>query len=178
MYGCNHGRVTRQPDVVVRDPAGVQDVVDGLASLARVLLDITARTLAALDVDVTLPQYRTLVMLSWCGPRRTGDLAAELGVHASTVTRTCDRLIRRGLVERNHRQQDRRVAWLALTEQGKWLLGEMMRRRTREIQRLVEATTLDHPESLARCLDALVTVSGEISEPEWWRRWARSTEID
>jgi DNA-binding MarR family transcriptional regulator len=112
-------------------------LVDSLAALSRALVGITARTLADLDVDVTLNQLRTIVVLASRGPLRTVDLAAALHVHPSTVTRTCDRLTRRGLVVRHQGATDRRVTWLALTESGKDLVGEVMRRRAAHIRDLL-----------------------------------------
>lgn len=159
-------------------PAGLstspEGLVDALAALSRVLVAITARALASIDVEISLSQHRTLVMLAARGPQRTVDLARGLGVHPSTVTRACDRLIRRGLVWREHRLTDRRVAWLALTEQGRDLLGLVMRFRNLEISRLVERTAISDGEAVGRALEALVCASGELSEAQWWRRWSGS----
>ncbi|BCJ69166.1 MarR family winged helix-turn-helix transcriptional regulator [Polymorphospora rubra] len=154
--------------------SGVGTLVDGLSALARVLVGMTAHTLARLDVDITLPQYRMLVLLVSNGPRRTVDLAADLGVHPSTVTRTSDRLIRRGLVRREHREQDRRVAWVGLTSEGCALVGAVTRQRAGEIRALVESVGVVDPRALASVLQALVAASGELPEAQWWERWARS----
>lgn len=175
--GYRDYKVTQRVGTSGRSDVGSDAVIDPLAALGRLLVGITARILATLDVDVTLSQYRTIVVLATCGPQRTVDLAAELQVHPSTVTRTCDRLIRRGIVHRHHRQLDRRVSWLALSEHGKDLIGQVMLRRAAEIGRLLEGIPIDDVESIARLLDALVTRGGELPEPLWWRRWAESTAI-
>jgi DNA-binding MarR family transcriptional regulator len=152
-------------------------VVDGLSALSRVLVGMTVRTLASVDADVTLPQHRTLVLLASRGPQRTVDLARELGVHPSTVTRACDRLVLRGLVRREQRPADRRVSWLTLTEQGRQLLGQVMRRRISEIRKLVDQTPIGDAEAASRLLDALVHASGELPEPQW-RQWSESNPPD
>ncbi|MFV2116294.1 MarR family winged helix-turn-helix transcriptional regulator [Micromonospora sp. LOL_025] len=136
------------------------------------MVGITARTLATLDVEVTLSQYRTLVVLASRGPLRTVDLAAALHVHPSTATRTCDRLIRRDLVARHHRPADRRVALLSLTEAGKTLVGDVMRHRTGEIRRLVQAVATS-PRTTAELINALVIAADEPTEEQWWHRWER-----
>jgi hypothetical protein len=46
-----------------------------------VLVAVAARTLAALNVEVTLPQYRVLVALASRGPQRTVDLAGDARRH-------------------------------------------------------------------------------------------------
>lgn len=149
-------------------------LVDGLSALSRALVGLTARTLGSLDAEVTLPQYRTLVLLASHAPLRTVDLASSLGVHPSTVTRTCDRLVRRDLVARRQQPDDRRVAWLTLTEAGKMLVGDVMRRRTAEIRRLLTVADVGRSQTPAELINALVSAAGEPTEELWWQRWEQS----
>jgi DNA-binding MarR family transcriptional regulator len=107
--------------------AGEAEVTDALLALSRVLVGIAARTLASLDEDVTLPQFRVLILLASRGPQRAVDLAGELGVTASTATRMCDRLVRKGFAARHVRPDDRRAAWIGLTSAGRDLVGQVMR---------------------------------------------------
>ncbi|MFR9778962.1 MarR family winged helix-turn-helix transcriptional regulator [Micromonospora sp. MS34] len=153
-------------------------LVDAISALSRVLVGVTARTLAGLDVEVTLPQYRTLVLLASRGPLRTVDLAAALDVHPSTVTRTCDRLVRRGLVGRHQGTVDRRVVWLGLTEEGRDLVGTVMRRRGEHVLDLVRAAGVTADDATLELIDVLVTASGEPTEQEWWRHWDRCGDVE
>jgi DNA-binding MarR family transcriptional regulator len=137
-------------------------------------MGLTARSLAERNVDVTLSQYRALVVLASRGPQRTIDLAVELGVQSSTATRMCDRLIRKSLVRRFQRPEDRRVSWLALTEEGKDLVGTTMRQRRAAIATLVDGVALAEPTTLAAGLNALVVAAGETPDPQWWDSWARA----
>ncbi|WFE53224.1 MarR family transcriptional regulator [Micromonospora sp. WMMD1155] len=158
-------------------PASTEEhdvLVDSLSALSRTLVGITARTLNALDAEVTLSQYRTLVILASAAPLRTVDLASSLGVHPSTATRTCNRLVQRALVARRHRPEDRRVAWLTLTEAGKRLVGDVMRHRTAEIRRLLKATDVADPQTAADLINGLVVAAGEPTEESWWQRWEQS----
>jgi DNA-binding MarR family transcriptional regulator len=149
-------------------------LVDDLLALTRVLVGLTARTLADLDTDLTLSQHRMLVVLAARGPQRTADLAGELRLHPSTITRTCDRLVRRGLVRRHHGERDRRTVWVLLTEEGRDLVGEVMRRRAAEIRRLVARATAEEAQDPFLVLRAIVGAAGEPPEGEWWRRWSTS----
>ncbi|TYB98949.1 MarR family transcriptional regulator [Micromonospora sp. WP24] len=151
-------------------------LVESLAALSRALVGITTRSLASLDVDLTLSQYRAIVVLASQGPLRTVDLAAALHVHPSTATRTCDRLVRRGLVARHHGEADRRVSWLGLTASGKELVGEVMRRRTEQIRELVRSPETTAAANLAELVEALVVAAGEPTERQWWQQWERCTE--
>jgi DNA-binding MarR family transcriptional regulator len=167
--------VTAEGDA--RPSEGRADVLDALLAAGRVMVGLTATSIARLDADVTLPQYRMLLLLASHGAQRTTDLAVQLGVTPSTVTRTCDRLVRRGLAQRFQRSDDRRVAWIALTEKGKGLIGDVMRQRRTEVGRLAAGLPLASAE-VAAALHAFVSAAGEVPEREWWRRWEVSTTTD
>ncbi|WP_157930441.1 MarR family winged helix-turn-helix transcriptional regulator [Glycomyces xiaoerkulensis] len=59
------------------------------------------------------------------GQTRQSRLVVELGIDPSTVTKMLQRLERQGLVERRADPTDRRVAVVAITEDGKDLLGRI-----------------------------------------------------
>jgi DNA-binding MarR family transcriptional regulator len=170
MHLCKDHDVNAEADLRGVDRADA--LVDDLLALTRVLVGLTARTLADLDTDLTLSQHRMLVVLAARGPQRTADLAAELRLHPSTVTRTCDRLVRRALVRRHHGERDRRTVWVLLTERGRDLVGELMRRRAAEIRRLGAHATADDERDPFLVLRAIVAAAGEPPEGEWWRRWS------
>src|SRR5215475_10830070 len=102
----------------VRVKRGTGEVVDGLLALSRYLVATVAQSLAQLDEDVTVGQYRVLVVLASAGPQRTSDLAEQLAVTSSTITRMCDRLHRKQLIRRYRRSDDRRATWIMLTPAG------------------------------------------------------------
>ncbi|MEV4703139.1 MarR family transcriptional regulator [Actinoplanes sp. NPDC049316] len=151
-----------------------QQVTAALLALSRVFVGLAARSLSGLDEDVTLGQFRTLVVLVSRGPQRITDLAQELAVTSSTATRMCNRLVRKGLVARRNRDDDRRAAWVTLTPAGRDLIGEVMRRRSAEIGALVAELSMTRPIAFAAVIDALVEASGELTDAQWWRRWAES----
>jgi len=62
-------------------------VVDAVVRASRALVSITVRALASVSEEVTLPQLRTLVVVSIQGPQTVSALADRLDVHASTMTR-------------------------------------------------------------------------------------------
>ncbi|MGH3283480.1 MAG: MarR family winged helix-turn-helix transcriptional regulator [Streptosporangiaceae bacterium] len=72
------------------------ELVDTVLAASRALVAVAARSLAAAGDEVTLPQYRALVVLAARGPQGTAELAAALAVNPSTATRMCDRLVRKG----------------------------------------------------------------------------------
>jgi hypothetical protein len=58
--------------------------VEAVVLATRLLVAISAQSVAAVDDVVTLPQLRVLVMVSSRGPLNLGAVAAGLGVHPST----------------------------------------------------------------------------------------------
>lgn len=145
-------------------------------ALSRALVALTAQSLGELDSDVTLPQYRTLVVLASRGPQRPADLAKELGVQRSTVTRICDRLVARGFAARQPGQADRRVIWVVLTEAGKDLVGQAMTKRHARLTELVRQAGIKRPAAFAAAANQLAQAAGELPEPLWWHNWRRSTQ--
>jgi DNA-binding MarR family transcriptional regulator len=150
---------------------GEDEVVGALLSLSRAFVGMTARTLSGLDEDVTLAQFRTLVVLVSRGPQRVVDLAQELAVTSSTAVRMCNRLVRKGLVAREERPEDRRAAWITLTSPGRELLGEVMRLRRDAFAEVITDLSLTRPLALASVLNALVEAIGEVPDAQWWRQW-------
>ncbi|MDG6110330.1 MarR family winged helix-turn-helix transcriptional regulator [Dactylosporangium aurantiacum] len=162
-------------DSADRDTAGA---VDALLAASRALVGIAARSLAEIDPDVTLPQYRTLVVLASRGPQRVVDIAAELRVAASTGTRMCERLVRKGLIRRSRPTTDRRVVRLTLTPAGRRLVEQVTINRREQLTATVTATAdVWHP-SVAPALRAFAAAAGEIPDDEWWLGWPQIVSRD
>lgn len=155
--------------------AGEDEVVGALLALSRAFVGVAARSLGGLDEDVTLPQFRTLVVLVSRGPQRVVDLAQELTVTSSTAVRMCNRLVRKGLVARQERPDDRRAAWITLTPAGRALVGEVMRRRREALSEVIAELALTRPLAFASVLNALVEAVGELPDPQWWQQWETSS---
>ena len=95
-----------------------EEVTEAIIQASRAMVAIAVRSLGEGTEDVTLPQYRTLVVLTY-GRRRLADLAEDLAVSPSTATRMCDRLVRKGLISRGRDEIDRREVNLDLTAAGR-----------------------------------------------------------
>ena len=68
-----------------------------------------------MDVELTMPQFRALVMLRRWGPQTGRELAGRLHVTPGTLVPLVDRLEEQGYLRRVPDQQDRRLTWLELT---------------------------------------------------------------
>jgi DNA-binding MarR family transcriptional regulator len=157
-------------------PPGQGEVVEALLTASRALVGVAARSLAGVDADVTLAQFRTLMVLASRGPQRAVDVATELGVNPSTATRMCDRLVRKGLIRRSRRAGDRRAVRLTLTPAGRELVDEVTRRRREELSRLVAAIPPASYAELAATLWAISDAAGEPRESDWTVAWQAEPE--
>jgi DNA-binding MarR family transcriptional regulator len=167
------------PDLTSHDelspPAHVADdeLVDTVLAASRALVAVAARSLAAAGDEVTLPQYRALVVLAAAsGPQGMAELAAALAVNPSTATRMCDRLVRRGLVRRHRQAGDRRAVRITLTAAGRDLVAEATRRRRAELARLLGALPPDQHEPVIAAFRAFAAAAGELPQPGAALGWA------
>jgi DNA-binding MarR family transcriptional regulator len=136
-----------------------------------VLVALAARSLAEHESEVSIPQYRALVLLASRGPQRPADLAAALGIDPSTATRLCDRLVRKRLISRRRKGLDRREVRLELTVQGSRLVESVTARRRREIEQVIANLPAGERSQLARALASFAAHAGEIPEAQWPRIW-------
>jgi DNA-binding MarR family transcriptional regulator len=132
-----------------------------LVSASRALVAIAARSLGRVDDQVTLPQFRALVVLSTRGPLRPVDLAESLEVDPSTATRMCDRLVRKGLMERSHRDTDRREVELRLSSAGRQLVSDVTARRRRDLRRVLAKIPVADQTRLIEALRVFTAAAGE-----------------
>ena len=146
-------------------------VVDAVLSASRVLVAIAVRSLGDAAEDVTLAQYRTLVVLASRGPQSLAALAEALAVAPPTATRMCDRLVRKGLVVRRHGRDDRRQVRLSLAEEGRDLVDAVTARRRVEITALLSAIPEDRQAGLVDSLQRLSAAAGEVPEQDWSTGW-------
>lgn len=113
--------------------------VTALLSAARALVAVSVRSLAELDDSVTLPQFRTLVVLDSHGVTNLNQLARALDVNASSAVRMIDRLLAAGLVTRQENPENRRQVLLGVTPAGAEIVRRVTAKRRREITRIVAA---------------------------------------
>jgi DNA-binding MarR family transcriptional regulator len=125
--------------------------------LERTLADSTAQQLA-------MSQVKLMLLISRPGQRfKVTDVAEFLGVTNAAASRAIDRLVQRGLVDRQISRADRRAVDLSLTPVAEELLQRFTEVRNRELLRLLG----DHPESkLQRAAELLDELSVLLLDPE------------
>ncbi|HWE64553.1 MAG TPA: MarR family transcriptional regulator [Chloroflexota bacterium] len=101
-----------------------------------------------MDMDLTMSQFKLLLLVAANDRSRVGDLAHALGVTPPTVTTSLDRLVAHGLVRREDDPIDRRLVIARLTHDGKELLERLNLYNQKEIADCL--TALDEED--LRCL--------------------------
>jgi DNA-binding MarR family transcriptional regulator len=139
----------------------LDEAVDGLLVASRALVAVAARSLADAG-DVTLPQFRALVVLSAQPGLTVSDLAAALDIHPTSATRLIDRLVRKRLVRRTEMAEDRRVTQLQLAAGGRRLVQRVTDRRARDIAEIARRMP---PESWRAVRDAMHEFALAAGEP-------------
>ena len=128
---------------------------------------MVASSLAPALEQVTLPQFRVLVVLSVAPrPVRSGDLAASIGVHRSTFSRTADRMVAGGWIRRVDNPDSRRETMIVLTTKGARLVALVTKRRRTEINTILRRMSRRDREVARRGLEAFAQACGEASASE------------
>jgi DNA-binding MarR family transcriptional regulator len=152
-------------------PEQSESVVDSVLLASRVLVAVAARSLSDIAEEVTLSQFRTLVVLATEGPQSLAGMAEALGVTPATTTRTCDRLVKRRLIHRQAEPGNRRQLRLVVTKKGLALVDAVTGRRRGEIERIVNNLSHDDQSALIRGLRMFTQAAGEVPEECWTAGW-------
>lgn len=113
--------------------------MDAALLAADVMMRVAARSVLEVEEVVTSPQLRVLVAIATRGPQTLGEIAAELGVHASNATRTCEKLVQAGLIARSENPADRRFVHLTLTQEGIALVERVIGHRRTALAEVLAA---------------------------------------
>jgi DNA-binding MarR family transcriptional regulator len=143
------------------------EIVDAVLTASRAMIAVAVRSLSAMAEDITIAQYRTLVVLASRGPQKLADLAEQLGVTAPTAGRMSDRLVRRGLVARHRAQDDRRVVRISLTAAGRQIVDHATRQRRVYLAEVLAALPEPQRREVASALRAFAEATGEVPDQEW-----------
>lgn len=148
-----------------------EGLVDAVLSASRVLVAIAARSLAEVGEEVTLTQYRSLVVLASRGPQGVAALAEAVAVTSPTASRMCERLVKKGLVTRRVGRRDRRQVRIALSPAGRQLVDTVTARRRAEIEQLVASIPVASRGEVVDALRHLSETAGEVPEQDWSTGW-------
>ena len=113
--------------------------------------------LAEARFDLTIPQFHTLLHLSYCATEcKMSDLARATHQSAASLTGVVDRLLEKHLVARVRPEGDRRQVMVALTGDGRALLAKIAEARRMEMRAALDRIPPDDLDELQRLLDLVI----------------------
>lgn len=147
-----------------RDTASA--AINATVTSSRALLGIVATSMSGALEEVSLVQFRILVVLDGAGPLRMGDLAVRVGVHPSTLSRTVDRLETGAWITREVSVESRREVIVTVSEKGHGIVADVTRSRRRAIAAVLRDLEPGDHEAVARGMAAFADAAGEPSAPD------------
>jgi len=142
--------------------------LDALLLASRTFVAISAQSIAAALAQIDLVQFRVLVVVASRGPCSLGGVAEAVGLHVSTASRTCDRLVALGLLDRAASAADRRHLELTLTPAGEALVGRVMRNRRTALEPVLGKLSTRQQRRLTAALRDFAAAAGEPSDRALW----------
>jgi DNA-binding MarR family transcriptional regulator len=144
------------------------ETIDTVLAACRALVAVSAKSIAAV-ADVADPvEVRVLVVVCSRGTASLREVADGVGMHVSTASRLCDRMVSKGLLDRENDPDDRRQLALTASSAGADVVRTMMRRRRSALQKILERMTDDGRALLTTALGEFADAAGESREEDLW----------
>jgi len=112
-----------------------------------------------LELDLTMPQMKVLLLLYSDCAATMGQLASRLGVTLSTMTGIVDRLVERELVARHESPHDRRQVVCQLTAAGQELAERLQQAGRSQLAMLLRTLRPAELATVATSLELLVAAA-------------------
>lgn len=162
---------SRGPALLTCHACGVHDAgraeaaetaADELAAFEIATRDLVGVALRSVDqLEVSLPQFRLLLVLHEQGRCTSTQCANALGVVGSSVTRLADRLHASGHLVRGTDPANRSVVTLELTARGRKVVTQANARRRRDLGRVLDQLDPAQRAGGAQALRALHELLGD-----------------
>ena len=105
--------------------------------------------------DLSVTEMHTIEAIGMYHPRTMSEVAQDLKITVGTLTTAINRLVKKGYVERNRVEDDRRIVQILLTKRGKLAYRIHEKFHTDMIHAMVEGMELKHEEILVQSLSQL-----------------------
>ncbi|QLQ10164.1 MAG: MarR family transcriptional regulator [Nocardioidaceae bacterium] len=138
---------------VVGDARATKTTAAELAAFETATRDLVGLALRSVEqLEVSLPQFRLLLVLHEQGRSTSTQCAQALSVAGSSVTRLADRLHASGHLVRGAEPANRSVVTLELTDAGRRVVNQVSNNRRRDLRRVLDRL---QPAERAACATAL-----------------------
>lgn len=107
------------------------------------------------ETDVTAQQFRVLRIIGH-GSVTVGEISNHINSKLSAAARLLRRLEVKGWIVKRQDENDRRVFWLELTEEGRKLMVTMERRREKVFKEVFDRLTVSEQETIVQGIRLIV----------------------
>ena len=111
---------------------------DAVLAACRVLVAISAQSLAAVEDIADLTEVRALVAIASRGSSSSQRAGRRHQIHLTRASRLCDRLVANGLIDRSRRSGGPAAADVDADADGQQVVQEVMRRRRAAFQPILD----------------------------------------
>lgn len=105
--------------------------------------------------DLSVTEIHTIEAIGMYRARTMSEVAADLGITVGTLTTAINNLVKKGYVERQRDEKDRRVVKIILTRAGKLAYRVHEKFHSDMIKATIEGLSEDEEQVLARALGKL-----------------------
>jgi MarR family 2-MHQ and catechol resistance regulon transcriptional repressor len=127
-----------------------KDALDVYIKLSRAAGAVEASINCHLrDYGLTASQFGVLEALYHLGPLHQHELAAKILKSSGNLTLVIDNLVKRGLVDRERDEADRRYITVCLTEKGHGLIGDIFPGHVEHVVKAIGVLTAGEQRQLA-----------------------------
>lgn len=127
-----------------------------LVNLFNEILNIEEKALITEEFkDISVTDMHIIEAIGVMEPRTMSKIARTLNVTMGTLTIGVNGLVKKGYVERNRSQKDRRIVYASLTVKGKSAYVHHMRFHKEMIHAVLDGVTAEETEILTKTLKKL-----------------------
>ena len=142
--------------------------VEAVLTACRLLVGVSAQSIAVIEDQVDLMQFRGLVVLASNDAMSLGQFASAAHIHLTRASRMCDRMVRLGLIDRAEDPTNRRQVLLTLTPAGRVLVDTVMSARRAAISPLLAKMSRARRGELVSLLREFAMAGGDPADADLW----------
>ena len=125
--------------------------LDSFIKLSRAADSVTQLTHRHLQAqNLSISQFGVLEALAHLGPLQPGQLAQKVLKSSGNMTLVIDNLVKRGLVQRERRSDDRRCIDITLTNEGSALIDQIFPAHVQGVVQVMGVLTQVEQQQLAQ----------------------------
>jgi DNA-binding MarR family transcriptional regulator len=145
-----------------------EESVAAVLTASRALVGVAAQSIAAVDRVADVVEVRALVVVSELRAPSLREFANGLGMHVSTASRLCDRLVAARLVDRRDDPADRRQLAIRLTSRGRGVVNRVLLRRREIVADILGRMAGEERARLVEALTAFARAAGDVPDRDLW----------